>query len=118
MGRSQFDKIEMTQKKVKEKYDLHAQMCISEQATMFMAKVHLVVTGDSVKLQRKYRGPMMVYRILPGETYGIVNMQDDATGKRYRTTAHLSQLKLWTPAINGEEEDTGPGAVTSISQPD
>lgn len=35
-------------------------------------------------------------------------MQDDATEKRYRSTAHVSQLKLWTPAMNDEKQDAGP----------
>ena len=51
-----------------------------------------VATGDSTKLQTKYRGPLVVYKVLPHDTYGVMDLQEDGR-RRYATTVHVSQLK-------------------------
>lgn len=45
----------------------------------------------------------MVYRVLPNDTYKVVDLQRDTSGRRYSATSHVSQLKSWKPPT----EDTG-----------
>jgi len=52
-----------------------------------------VHTGESTKLQAKFRGPMVIEEILPSDTYKISNLLRGK--KRYETTAHADQLKLY-----------------------
>ena len=47
-------------------------------------------TGESTKLQLKWRGPLVVYKLLPSDTYGVTDLQMDACGRRYASTAHVS----------------------------
>ena len=62
-------------------------------------------TGESTKLQLKWRGPLVVYKLLPSDTYGVTDLQMDACGRRYASTAHVSQLKLWQPAQEDKDEE-------------
>lgn len=72
-------------------------------------------TGDSTKLQSKYRGPLVVFKKLPGDTYGITDLQHDKEGRRYASTAHVSQLKLWQPVENeGNYEDASSDDETAF----
>jgi len=52
-------------------------------------------TGESTKLQTKYRGPLVVVRKLPSDTYLVTDLNDESKGRRYASTAHASQLKIW-----------------------
>lgn len=60
-------------------------------------------TGDSTKLQSKMRGPLMVTKVLPGDTYRVADLNVDKRGRQYAATAHVSQMKPWKP----QEEDDG-----------
>ncbi|KAK9700935.1 hypothetical protein QE152_g30923 [Popillia japonica] len=64
-------------------------------------KAATTATGESTKLQRKCRGPLAITKVLPEDTYGVADLRDDL-GKRYITTAHVSQLKVWK--TNTEDE--------------
>ncbi|KAJ8915909.1 hypothetical protein NQ315_015524 [Exocentrus adspersus] len=72
-------------------------------------------TGESTKLQNKYRGPLVITKVLPNDTYGVTDLRNDKQGRRYASTAHVSQLKLWEPAkddiiiivSDGEEDENG-----------
>ncbi|KAK9728881.1 hypothetical protein QE152_g16963 [Popillia japonica] len=72
-------------------------------------------TGESTKLQRKYRGPLTITKVLPGDTYGVADLRNDL-GKRYITTAHVSQLKVWK--TNTEDEKSDEEINASDEKPD
>lgn len=57
-------------------------------------KSNPVSTGESTKLQSRYKGPLCITRVLPGDTYGVTDLLE-SRGKKFTTTAHVSQLKLW-----------------------
>lgn len=52
-------------------------------------------SGESTKLQPKNRGPLIITKILPNDTYGIMTLRPDALGRKYTSTAHVSQLRQW-----------------------
>ena len=52
-------------------------------------------TGQPTKTQPKYRGPMVVSKVLPGDTYRVNEVADKSNGHLYASTAHCSQLKGW-----------------------
>ncbi|XP_015118991.1 uncharacterized protein LOC107042459 [Diachasma alloeum] len=62
-------------------------------------------TGQSTKLHPKYRGPLVVNKVSPHDTYAVADLRVDESGRRYATTAHVSQLKLWRPSQDLEDED-------------
>jgi len=51
-----------------------------------------VHNGESTKLQKKYRGPMVIKEMLPGDVYRVVQLAADEN-KQYATTTHVTQLK-------------------------
>lgn len=53
-------------------------------------------SGESTKLQPKFRGPMVVTTSKPGDTY-LVTALSKESGRTYATTAHISQLKIYNP---------------------
>ena len=57
-------------------------------------------TGDSTKLQPKYRGPYVVIEVRPHDTYLV-----SAIRSRHRTTAHASQMKTWVLPTADESVD-------------
>mgnify|MGYP000327162823 CR=1 FL=1 len=64
-----------------------------------------VPTGMQVKLQAKFRGPLVITRVLPNDTYQVSLLGNES----YTTTAHCSQLKLFK--IDNESGDEAvPGA--------
>lgn len=60
-------------------------------------------TGESTKLQPKFRGPLIVTKVFPSDTYGVADLQVDALGRRYAATAHAQQLKVWKPSLEEDE---------------
>lgn len=60
-------------------------------------------TGLPTKTQAKYRGPLVVTKTLPGDTYRVSQLQAEGT-RFYTTTAHVSQLKNWRCIKNEDEE--------------
>lgn len=63
-------------------------------------------TGESTKMQPKYRGPLVVTEVLPSDTYRIASIPG-ARGRRYESTATVSQLKIYKAQedkIDDEEE--------------
>lgn len=50
-----------------------------------------IPTATSTKFQPKYRGPLVLTRVLPNDSYQITNLSGSHT-----TTAHCSQLKLFS----------------------
>ena len=64
-------------------------------------------TGESTKLQCKYRGPLLITEKLHEDTYRVADLRQKEPGRRYASTAHASQLKIWRPHIedNNTSED-------------
>lgn len=94
--------VEAEQKKYKNRHDKHKLPGPKyELGDVVYMKVNKVMTGESTKLQRRYRGPLIVTKILPADTYEVTDLMDHG-GRPYLTTAHVSQLKLWK---NHAEED-------------
>ncbi|CAI6343042.1 unnamed protein product [Macrosiphum euphorbiae] len=59
-------------------------------------------TGESTKLQNRYRGPLVVSEVLPGDIYRVTDLYSGRPS-RFATTAHVAQLKSWK-LIDAEEE--------------
>jgi len=69
-------------------------------------------TGESTKLQDRYKGPLVITEVLSGDAYRVASL--DAGGRRgYSTTAHVSQLKSWR--LQAEENDNE-GAGGDVEQ--
>jgi len=49
-------------------------------------------TGESTKLQVKYRGPLVVTEVLPNYVYRVSELHTDDK-RRYATTVHVSHIK-------------------------
>jgi hypothetical protein len=64
-------------------------------------------TGESTKLQNRYRGPLVVTEVLPSDIYRVCEL-DDSKSSHFATTAHVSQLKCWKMVDEEEEEDPAP----------
>lgn len=61
-------------------------------------------TGEPTKLQPKYRGPFVVSKVLPNDTYQITDVivKD---GRQYRTTVHATHMKGYK--LGPELDDIG-----------
>jgi len=62
------------------------------------------VTGDSTKLQFKYRGPLVVTEVLPNDVYRVAGLRVEA-GKRYVTVAHVSHIKGYHLPVNEKSNE-------------
>jgi len=69
-------------------------------------------SGESSKLQIKYRGPLQVIKVLPSDTYHVASVPIDG-GWVYSATAHVSQLKQWRLV---KEEDNVSDEEDSLSE--
>jgi len=81
----------------------HIKYSLGEVVVLSRAPVH---TGESTKLQEKYKGPLVVTEVLPGDAYRVAQLEEGAR-KHFTTTAHVSQLKSWKIAPEGEENSEG-----------
>ena len=80
-----------------------------------------VYTGQPVKLQPKFRGPMIITEILPSDTYRLVQLGE----KKYSCTAHCSQLRWFRVHAENDDEaepielrDYDDGETTTIEPPE
>lgn len=78
-------------------------------------------TGQSTKLQNKYKGPLTITEVLPGDMYRVAQLQDQK--RLYTTTAHVSQLKSWKlmeelDEASSHEEGQSPSDATSGEEED
>lgn len=93
--------IEIEQCKYKNRYDKNRNILskfnIGEIVYM---RNYLAATGESTKLQPKFQSPLIVTKVYPSDTYGIVDLQVDSLGRRYAATAHAQQLKGWKPSYD------------------
>ena len=68
-------------------------------------KINPIATGESTKLQPKSRGPLVIIEVLPSDTYRVANLKNDSKGRRYTSTAHATQLRIWKPQIDRDDEN-------------
>lgn len=88
------EKIRNEQNKTKGRYDKHRHAGIKYQVgDIVYMKANRASTGESTKLQRRFKGPLVITQVLPSDTYRVTNLEDKQD--QMRTTAHVSQLKLW-----------------------
>lgn len=71
-------------------------------------------TGESTKLQDKYRGPMVITKVQAGDTYTITSLSNKGNPS-YTTTAYVSKLKAYHLP---EEDDTPMNENESITDED
>ena len=87
--------IEDTQAEYAQNYDKkrrpHVRFNIGDVVMVERLPVH---TGDPTKLQKKFRGPLVVVEMLPKDAYRLVQLGKD---KGYTCTAHCSQTRWYKP---------------------
>ncbi|KAL1475413.1 hypothetical protein MTO96_037306 [Rhipicephalus appendiculatus] len=74
-------------------------------------------TGNPTKTQAKYRGPLVITEVLPADTYRVAEL-NKSTGNRYATTAHVSELKVWSTTNKMSHLDDDEDYEGSEYQPD
>lgn len=62
-----------------------------------------IATGEPTKLQPLYKGPFMVYKVLPSDTYVIGDLP--TSNRSFRTTAHISQMRRYLNEEESSDED-------------
>lgn len=62
-----------------------------------------ITPGESSKTKLRYKGPFIVVEVLTANTYRIAKLNDSRRGNQHLTTAHVSQMKIYSNA--GEESD-------------
>lgn len=96
--------MELAKSNMKQAYDRHRHdklhCTVREIVVMKRAPVY---TGESTKLQERYRGPLVVTEVLPGDVYRVAQLKGEGKS-RFATTAHISQLKSWRMEDEDEEE--------------
>lgn len=96
--------MELAKSNMKQAYDRHRHdnlhCTVGEIVVMRRAPVS---TGESTKLQERYRGPLVVTEVLPGDVYRVAQLKGEGKS-RFATTAHISQLKSWCIQDEDEEE--------------
>jgi len=77
----------------------HIRYTVGEVLVLSRTPVH---TGESTKLQEKYKGPLVVTEVLPGDA-----QLGEGARRHFTTTAHVSQLKSWkiAPEEGDESEE-------------
>lgn len=98
------EQLELSKAKSKLAYDEHRhnniQYVVGEIVVMKRAPLH---TGESKKLQDRYRGPLVVTEVLAGDSYRVAELNQERS-TRFATTAHVSQLKSWKISRMDAEE--------------
>lgn len=72
-------------------------------------------TGESTKLQPKYRGPLIVTQGLPNDVYSVSALRAEE-GRQYATKVHVSQMKSYHLPDSDSEEDDKQSDTTSEQQ--
>lgn len=98
-------KIMKQQEKYKTRYDRNrvvtARFHVGDIVAMSTSSA---ATGESNKFQPRFRGALTIVEVLPADTYRVLELRNDRGGKRYSTTAHASQLKIWRPDVTDSLE--------------
>jgi transposase InsO family protein len=110
--------IEEKQSKMKAYYDRKKCRTLKfERGEIVVMRRQPISTGQPTKTQPKYRGPLIVVKVLPGDTYGVTQLEDKEKGHFFATTAHVSQLKPWRIYDDESESDSDEGEQFRRSQP-
>lgn len=97
--------IVQAQDKNKERYDKNRLKNVKYKiGDIVFVKSNPISTGESTKLQLKFKGPMVITAVLPNDTYGITYLREQGRN-RFSTTAHVSQLKIWRGNIEDLREE-------------
>lgn len=67
------------------------------------------MTGELAELQMPNKGPLVVTKVLPSDTYRVQSLSAKGNSKRART-AHVSQIKIW----RGNDESDSSGSKNEI----
>lgn len=108
LQRAATERILSEQEKYKQRYDAsRAKNVHFRVGDIVYMKTVPSATGESTKLHPKYRGPLVINKMYTGDTYHVSDLKDSTEGRRYASTAHASQLKLWKPdRIEIDDEDS------------
>jgi len=95
--------MEVSKKKMKSAYDARRHDNTHYQVgEVVVMKRSPNSTGVSTKLQDRYRGPLVISEVLPGDVYRVTELHS-SRASRFATTAHVAQLKSWK-LTDAEEE--------------
>ena len=107
-------KIEIEQSTHKERYDKsRCKNVVYEVGDIVFVKCNPISTGESTKLQARYKGSFVITVKLPSDTYRIHALGKKRSTKN-ETTAHVSQMKIWK-GVN-EDSDAEEAHHTSSDQ--
>ena len=51
-------------------------------------------------MQPRFKGPLVIVKILPSDTYKVQNLNTKGSAPRTDTNAHVSQIKIWRGFID------------------
>ncbi|XP_024890785.1 uncharacterized protein LOC112466753, partial [Temnothorax curvispinosus] len=88
---------------------------VTDERDIVYIRVAPIATSESTRLQRKYRGPLAVTQVLHQDTYKVADLRQEEPGRRYASTAHASQLKVWRPHEEDNSSESDDGDVDSVS---
>jgi len=95
--------IEKEQGKWKNRYDLkHTRPVKYKVGEVVFLRRPAIHTGEPTKLQPKFRGPLIVNKVLPNDVYQVADVTVKE-GRQYVTTAHASHLKVYRIGADCDE---------------
>lgn len=104
--------VEKSQEKTKKAFDAHRHNHIHYKVGEIVVMTRVpTATGESTKLQDRYRGPLVVVEVLPGDVYRVEKKRKEKN-RHYITTAHVSQLKSWKVIAEDQEMSDGTDITT------
>jgi len=87
--------IEKEQIKWKNRYDQkHTKPVKFKVGEVVFLRRPAIHTGEPTKLQPKFRGPLIINKVLPNDVYQVADVTVKE-GRQYITTAHASHLKVY-----------------------
>ncbi|KAK9745367.1 hypothetical protein QE152_g6915 [Popillia japonica] len=96
------------QRKYNAQYDKHRFKNVKyDVRDIVFMKSAIVSTGEFTKLQRKYRGPITITKVLPGDTYAVTELREsNGRRKQWKTVCDDSQLKIRKSSKMEKEEQS------------
>lgn len=99
------DKIEHEKELWKERYDRTRLTNVTfNEGDIVVVRTSKVASGESTKLQARYKGPLVITKVFPSDTYRVQSLAAKGDSK-HATTAHVSQIKIWR-GLNSDEESS------------
>lgn len=104
--------IQREQNRYKKQYDKKRYVGVHyDVGEVVVVKAAAVATGHSTKLQKKYKGPFTVIKVLPSDTYLLEKINCGEGQRKITTTAHVSQLKGYYNPNKSEDDDSEEGEI-------